>query len=187
MKQIILASKSPRRLELLSMLGYDVRTVISYVDESKITAESPDKLALALSKAKAEAVCKILTNSSLPIIAADTLVCINNEILGKPKDRKDAERMLRLLSGKTHQVHTGYTVIQSGNIMSFCDTSNVFFREISENELISYLDSKEPYDKAGAYGIQGNAGAFVERIEGDFFSIMGLPICKISKILLNSN
>ena len=111
MKQVILASKSPRRLELLSMLGYDVHTVISDVDESKITAESPDKLALYLSKAKAEAVDKILTDNSLPIIAADTLVCVNNEILGKPKDRSDAERMLKLLSGKTHQVHTGYTVI----------------------------------------------------------------------------
>lgn len=185
--KVILASKSPRRLELLTMLGYEVEAHVSDVDESAVSAESPEMLAIALSKAKAEAVSKELQAIDLPIIAADTIVCVGSEILGKPKDRNDAERMLKLLSGKRHQVHTGYTVIINGNVISSCDSSFVIFRDISENELAAYLDSGEPYDKAGAYGIQGKAGAFVERIEGDFFSIMGLPICKISKILNSIN
>ena len=181
--KVILASKSPRRLELLTLLGYEVETVVSDVDEDKISAETPELLALELSKAKATAVFEASNHVSLPIVAADTLVCVDNVILGKPKDRRDAERMLRLLSGKTHQVHTGYTVIYGGKTLSYCDSSDVIFRDITEDELRDYIDSKEPYDKAGAYGIQGKAGAFVERIEGDFFSIMGLPISKISKIL----
>jgi septum formation protein len=185
--KVILASKSPRRLELLSMIGCEVTTLVSDVDESKISAQTPEMLALALSKAKADAVYNILKDDSIPIVAADTLVCVENEILGKPKDRNDAKRMLKLLSDKAHQVHTGYTVLFNGRSISCCDTSDVIFRQILDSELEAYLDSNEPYDKAGAYGIQGKAGAFVERIEGDYFSIMGLPICKISKILLDLN
>ena len=181
--KIILASKSPRRLELLTMLGFEVRTVVSHVDESAITADSPSLLAKMLAHAKAEAVLKELNDSSLPIIAADTLVEVNGRILGKPRDRYDAVSMLKELSGSLHLVHTGISVIYKGNEINLTDTSRVFFRQITDAELIAYVDSGDPFDKAGAYGIQGKAGAFVEKIEGDFFSIMGLPICAVTKAL----
>ena len=181
--KIILASKSPRRLELLNMLGYDVKTVVSEVDESLIYDNNPSELARKLSYEKAMAVYSSLTDDSLPIIAADTLVDLNGTVLGKPKDRDDAKNMLTSLSGSTHFVHTGFTVLYKGNVISECNSSSVIFRKISDFELNEYLTSMEYADKAGAYGIQGKAGAFVEKIDGDFFSIMGLPICAIAKII----
>lgn len=181
--KIILASKSPRRLELLTMLGFEVQTVVSHVDESKIEADSPAALSKKLAHVKAEAVLKELNDSSLPIIAADTLVEIDGKILGKPKDRQEAIEMLTALSGNVHLVHTGISVIYGDKEINLTDTSKVYFRPILNTELIDYVDSGAPYDKAGAYGIQGKAGAFVERIEGDFFSIMGLPICAVTKAL----
>ncbi len=180
---IILASKSPRRLELLSMLGYNVKTVVSDVDEDAISAETPELLASRLAHEKATAVANELDNTSLPIVAADTLVEINGEILGKPRDKDDAIRMLKLLSGNIHYVHTGISVIFDGKEVNLTDSAKVFFREIDGDELERYIASGEPFDKAGAYGIQGKAGAFVERIEGDFFSIMGLPVCAVTKAL----
>ncbi len=180
---IILASKSPRRYELLTMLGYNVKTIVSEVDEDTITAETPSILASKLAHTKAKAVANEVGKTDLPIVAADTLVEINGEILGKPKDEADARRMLKLLSGSIHYVHTGISVMLNGNEIKLTDTSKVFFRKIDEDELDAYIASNEPFDKAGAYGIQGKAGAFVERIEGDFFSIMGLPVCAVTKAL----
>lgn len=180
---IILASKSPRRYELLTMLGYNVKTIVSDVDEDAISAENPALLASKLAHAKANAVWREIGMTSLPIVAADTLVEINGEILGKPKNEDDARRMLKLLSGKSHYVHTGISVILNGKEINLTDSAKVFFRDIDANELDAYIASNEPFDKAGAYGIQGKAGAFVERIEGDFFSIMGLPICAVTKAL----
>ena len=183
MKTVVLASKSPRRLELLKMLGYDVKIIVSDVDESSIFDTDNRILAKKLSYAKAKAVYEQIQDDSVPILAADTIVDINGKVLGKPKDRNDAKNMLSSLSGSTHLVHTGFTVMYKNNVISDCNTSSVIFRTLSDDELNEYLDSNEYTDKAGAYGIQGKAGAFVERIEGDFFSIMGLPICSISKIL----
>ncbi|MBQ8254387.1 MAG: septum formation protein Maf [Clostridia bacterium] len=182
-KDIILASKSPRRYELLTMLGYNVKTVVSDVDEDAISAETPALLAAKLAHTKATAVMNDIGKTDLPIVAADTLVEASGEILGKPKDESDARRMLKLLSGSSHYVHTGISVILNGNEINLTDTAKVFFREVDEDEIDAYIGSKEPFDKAGAYGIQGKAGAFVERIEGDFFSIMGLPICAVTKAL----
>ena len=180
---IILASKSPRRYELLSMLGYNVKTIVSYVNEDEITADTPELLASRLAHEKALAVEGGIRQTDLPIVAADTLVEINGEILGKPKDEADARRMLNMLSGKAHSVHTGISVILNGKEINLTDSARVFFRDIDEEELDDYIRSGDPFDKAGAYGIQGKAGAFVERIEGDFFSIMGLPICAVTKAL----
>lgn len=182
-KNIILASKSPRRHELLSMLGFEIKTVVSDVDEDAINAETPALLASKLAHTKALAVANEVGKTDLPIIAADTLVEVNGKILGKPKDEADARRMLKMLSGSVHYVHTGISVIYGGDEINLTDTAKVFFRDIDEDELDDYIASKEPFDKAGAYGIQGKAGAFVERIEGDFFSIMGLPICAVTKAL----
>jgi septum formation protein len=186
-KDVILASKSPRRYELLSMLGYNVKTIVSDVDEDAITADTPSLLASKLAHAKALAVANDVGETDLPIIAADTLVEINGEILGKPKSEADARRMLKMLSGEPHYVHTGISVIMNGKEINLTDSAKVFFREIDQDELDAYIESKEPFDKAGAYGIQGKAGAFVERIEGDFYSIMGLPICAVTKALKELN
>ncbi len=182
-KEVILASKSPRRLELLTMLGYHVKTVISDVDEASVKADTPSSLAAKLAHLKAQAVMNEIPETSLPIIAADTLVEVNGEILGKPKGREDAKRMLLLLSDTEHCVHTGISVIYGGKEINICDSAKVFFRAIDDDELEAYLDSGEPFDKAGAYGIQGKAGAFVKKIEGDFFSIMGLPLCALTEAL----
>ena len=186
-KDVILASKSPRRYELLSMLGYNVKTIVSDVDEDAITAETPVLLASKLAHAKACAVADEVGKTVLPIIAADTLVEINGEILGKPKNESDARRKLALLSGNVHYVHTGISVILNGKEINLTDSAKVFFRAIDADEIDAYIESKEPFDKAGAYGIQGKAGAFVERIEGDFFSIMGLPVCAVTKALKELN
>ncbi len=186
-KDVILASKSPRRYELLSMLGYNVKTIVSEVNEDAITAETPALLASKLAHAKALAVANEVGQTDLPIVAADTLVEIGGEILGKPKNEADARRMLTMLSGNAHSVHTGISVILNGKEINLTDSAKVFFREIDVDEIDAYIASKDPFDKAGAYGIQGKAGAFVERIEGDFFSIMGLPICAVTKALKELN
>ena len=186
MKKIILASKSPRRLELLRMLGLNVETASPDIDESAVEADSPSHLAEKLAKTKAEKVYRDLHPEGCPVVAADTLVEIGGKILGKPRFVAEAGEMLRMLSGKLHYVHTGLAVIYSGTFASAVETATVHFRELSDDEIESYIMSGEPMDKAGAYGIQGRAGAFVDRIEGDFFSIVGLPLCRFVTLLRNT-
>lgn len=186
MKKIILASKSPRRLELLRMLGLNVETASPDIDESAVEADSPSHLAEKLAKIKAEKVYRDLHPEGCPVVAADTLVEIGGKILGKPRSVAEAGEMLRMLSGKLHYVHTGLAVIYSGTFASAVETATVHFRELSDDEIESYIMSGEPMDKAGAYGIQGRAGAFVDRIEGDFFSIVGLPLCRLVTLLRNT-
>ena len=186
MKKIILASKSPRRLELLRMLGLNVETASPDIDESAVEADSPSHLADKLAKTKAEKVYRDLHPEGCPVVAADTLVEIGGRILGKPRSVAEAGEMLRMLSGKLHYVHTGLAVIYSGTFASAVETATVHFRELSDDEIESYIMSGEPMDKAGAYGIQGRAGAFVDRIEGDFFSIVGLPLCRLVTLLRNT-
>ncbi|MDD6322915.1 MAG: Maf family protein [Firmicutes bacterium] len=186
MKKIILASKSPRRLELLRMLGLNVETASPDIDESAVEADSPSHLAEKLAKTKAEKVYRDLHPEGCPVVAADTLVEIGGKILGKPRSVAEAGEMLRMLSGKLHYVHTGLAVIYSGTFASAVETATVHFRELSDDEIESYIMSGEPMDKAGAYGIQGRAGAFVDRIEGDFFSIVGLPLCRFVTLLRNT-
>ena len=186
MKKIILASKSPRRLELLRMLGLNVETASPDIDESAVEADSPSHLAEKLAKTKAEKVYRDLHPEGCPVVAADTLVEIGGKILGKPRSVAEAGEMLRMLSGKLHYVHMGLAVIYSGTFASAVETATVHFRELSDDEIESYIMSGEPMDKAGAYGIQGRAGAFVDRIEGDFFSIVGLPLCRLVTLLRNT-
>lgn len=183
MKTIILASKSPRRLELLRMLGLHVEPVTPQMDESSVTADSPAMLTERLARMKAEEIYRRLRPDGCPVVAADTLVNIGGKILGKPKNVAEARDMLRLLSGRTHYVHTGMAVIYSGTVDSCVETAAVRFRELTDEEIEDYVLSGAPLDKAGAYGIQGPAGAFVERIEGDYFTIVGLPLCRLTVML----
>ena len=168
------------------MLGLIVETASPDIDESAVEADSPSHLAEKLAKTKAENVYRDLHPEGCPVVAADTLVEIGGRILGKPRSVAEAGEMLRMLSGKLHYVHTGLAVIYSGTFASAVETATVHFRELSDDEIESYIMSGEPMDKAGAYGIQGRAGAFVDRIEGDFFSIVGLPLCRLVTLLRNT-
>ncbi len=168
------------------MLGLNVETASPDIDESAVEADSPSHLAEKLAKTKAEKVYRDLHPEGCPVVAADTLVEIGGRILGKPRSVAEAGEMLRMLSGKLHYVHTGLAVIYSGTFASAVETATVHFRELSDDEIESYIMSGEPMDKAGAYGIQGRAGAFVDRIEGDFFSIVGLPLCRLVTLLRNT-
>lgn len=168
------------------MLGLNVETASPDIDESAVEADSPSHLAEKLAKTKAEKVYRDLHPEGCPVVAADTLVEIGGRILGKPRSVAEAGEMLRMLSGKLHYVHTGLAVIYSGTFASAVETATVHFRELSDDEIESYIMSGEPMDKAGAYGIQGRAGAFVDRIEGDFFSIVGLPLCRFVTLLRNT-
>lgn len=168
------------------MLGLNVETASPDIDESAVEADSPSHLAEKLAKTKAEKVYRDLHPEGCPVVAADTLVEIGGKILGKPRSVAEAGEMLRMLSGKLHYVHTGLAVIYSGTFASAVETATVHFRELSDDEIESYIMSGEPMDKAGAYGIQGRAGAFVDRIEGDFFSIVGMPLCRLVTLLRNT-
>ncbi|MBE6637377.1 MAG: septum formation inhibitor Maf [Ruminococcaceae bacterium] len=180
---LLLASQSPRRLELLRMLGYEVIVKPADVDESGITADSPAALTERLARLKAEAIAATVAPDHPPIVAADTLVELNGEILGKPKDKDDAHRMLAALSGQTHAVHTGLALVYRRKTVSLVETAAVRFRPLHDDEIRDYVNTGHPMDKAGAYGIQGPAGAFVERIEGDYFTIVGLPLCHLVSLL----
>jgi septum formation protein len=183
MSKILLASKSPRRLELLSMLGYEVEVAVSSVNESGITASSPALLTERLATLKAEDVYQRLSPADLPVVAADTVVELNGQVLGKPRDEADARAMLHGMSGTSHLVHTGLAVIRNGILRTYVETATVHFRPLTAEEIEAYIASGQPFDKAGAYGIQGPAGAFVEGIEGDFFTIVGLPLCRLTMLL----
>ena len=176
---LILASNSPRRKELLSMLGYEFVVKASDCDESTDIAE-PAELVKELSLRKAKAV-KIGAEDT--IIGSDTVVAINGKILGKPKDENDAADMLRILSGKTHTVYTGVTVIQNGTIITDAISCDVTFKEMTETEISNYIKTNEPMDKAGAYAVQGKGSAFVEKLNGDYFAVVGFPCCFVNTVL----
>lgn len=183
MEKIILASGSPRRNELLHLAGIPFETVIPNVDES---CSLPAVNAVAiLSERKARAV-----GSEFPgryILAADTLVSVDGNALGKPHDEADAVRMLRLLSGRTHQVYTSVTVLSPmGSVITKTDGSDVTFSELSADEIRSYVSSGEPMDKAGAYALQGRASLWITRVEGSFSSVIGLPMHLVRELLLFS-
>ena len=178
---IILASASPRRKELLSYIAQDFNVIPSDVEEIVPKGISTMKSPEYLSNIKALDIAKQNPNDT--VIGADTSVILGSEILGKPKDRKDAENMLLKLSGKVHKVVTGCTVVKNGEIKSFSVVSRVKFQKLTNAEIEAYLNTDEPYDKAGSYAVQGKAGAFVEWIKGDYFNIVGLPIAKLKKYL----
>lgn len=176
---LILASKSPRRKELLSLITEDFVVKTSDVDESLPNNIEPAKAVEYLSRLKA----KPFDNGTDTVIGADTVVAVDGIILGKPKDRDDAYNMLKLLSGKYHSVFTGVTVISPQKTITFSVETKVKFFELTDTEINAYIDTSEPFDKAGGYGIQGKGSLFVERIEGDYFNVVGLPVSALNKAL----
>lgn len=178
---IVLASASPRRQELLRYIVEDFTVAPSGVEEIVPKGLSVVKHPEFLSRLKAMDIAKQYPNDT--IIGSDTAVIFGNEILGKPKDRENAKEMLLKLSGKVHKVITGCTVVKNGAVKSFSVVSRVKFQKLTNNEIEAYLDTNEPYDKAGSYAVQGKAGAFVEWIKGDYFNIVGLPIAKLKRYI----
>lgn len=176
---IILASKSPRRKELLSLITEDFVIKTADVDETLPNDITPDKAVEYLSKIKAEP----FNNGIDTIIGADTVVAIDGAILGKPKSREDAFNMMKMLSGKYHSVFTGVTVIKPDSTVTFSLETKVKFFNLTEDEIISYINTDEPYDKAGGYGIQGKGSLLVEKIDGDYFNVVGLPVSTLNKYL----
>lgn len=172
--EIVLASKSPRRLEILKMFGLDPVVKVSDVEENVDEALTPAEIVMALATLKGEAVAKDYPESL--VVSADTVVAHEGRILGKPKDDEDAYRMLRGYSGKSHEVYTGYSVFYKGKrvIRSVC--TRVTFKKLSDEEIYAYIKTGEPRDKAGAYGAQSRAAVFVDKIDGDFFNVVGFPL-----------
>ena len=181
MKQLILASGSPRRKELLALVTPDFTVKVSDVDESAITAPTPAGLAKALARAKCLAVAE--TEPEALVLGSDTVVEFEGEVFGKPKNRQDAQRMLQALSGKRHYVHTGVCMAQGDHIENFVVSSAVDFFPIEEADLQGYIDTKEPYDKAGGYAIQGHAAVWCKGIEGCYYNIMSLPVSQLAQAL----
>jgi septum formation protein len=169
---LILASSSPRRAELLRAAGIEFAIRIPDIDETRLPDESPRNYALRLSREKAMAVPK----AEELVLGADTIVIINNEIAGKPADLDDARRMLNSLSGRRHEVLTAVTLIRGERVLSEVESTLVSFYRMSEEEIEWYISTGEPMDKAGAYGIQGYASRFVDRIEGNYSNVVGLPV-----------
>jgi len=184
--RLILASGSPRRRELLAQAGYVFEVEAADVDESLLAGEAADVYVKRLAEEKARAVLGRTQVSEarpgapgLVVLGADTTVVSDGEILAKPEDAADALRMLRMLSGRTHEVLTGVAVASRAGVVSAVETTLVTFSEIPEAELAKYCATREPMDKAGAYGIQGYAARWIPRIEGDYFNVMGLPIARV--------
>ncbi len=172
---MILASQSPRRRELLSLITADFRIIPAKGEENLPDGIAPDEAVLLLSRQKAEEIYAEYKNET--IIAADTVVAIDGQILGKPSSELNAAEMLRLLSGRTHSVYTGVCVIsEAGELHSFVEETRVEFHKLSESLIQNYVASGEPMDKAGAYGIQGAGALLVKRIDGCYYNVMGLPV-----------
>ncbi|MDO4168269.1 MAG: Maf family protein [Lachnospiraceae bacterium] len=182
MKHLILASGSPRRKEILEQVGLDFCVLPSDVEEI-ITKQVPSDIVMELSKQKAEDVWEKLDDKKHIVLGADTVVAYDGKILGKPKDVEDAKAMLRMLSGEKHSVYTGVTLVSENGLETFFEETLVEFYEMTEEEINVYVATGEPMDKAGAYGIQGKAAAFIKGIEGDYYNVVGLPIAKTLKFL----
>ena len=177
MKKIILASASPRRRELLETAGVEFEICVSDADESIPEGTLPVDAAKMTATKKALAVA--VSHKDDIVIGADTIVVANGKILGKPKDTADAEAMLTALSGIEHEVITGVCIVNDGKTNAFEQISKVKFYELTEEEIKSYVATGEPMDKAGSYGIQGKGCVLVEKIDGDYFNIVGLPVAKV--------
>jgi septum formation protein len=179
--KLILASGSPRRRELLTQAGFLFEVIPADIDETRHPNEAPTDYVRRLALEKAQTIAKLHPEAT--ILGADTTVVLAGEVMNKPTDAADAERMLRALSGKTHQVYTGLAVVTPTATHSHVETTNVVFREITEDELTHYIASGHATDKAGAYGIQGYAARWIPRIEGDYFNVVGLPLSTVVQML----
>ncbi len=178
--RLILASGSPRRRELLGLFGHPFTVHPADIDETMDPEKKPFDEVARLSREKALAVPR---EEGDIVIAADTIVVCDDKILGKPKSEEEAKGMLRLLSGRAHQVMTGCTVLYGDRAETFTEVTQVHFRPLSQKEIDRYVATKEPMDKAGAYGIQGGGALFCRGIEGDYYNVMGLPVCRLGEIL----
>ena len=177
---LILASQSPRRQELLKLFRIPFTVEVADIDENMDPAKAPYDEVARVSRMKALAVPH---GPEDVVIAADTIVVCDGMVLGKPHDEADACRMLTLLSGKEHQVMTGLTVVKGDRITSCTEVADIHFRELSQKEILAYVRTGEPMDKAGSYGIQGGAALFAEGINGDYYNVMGLPVCRLRQLL----
>ncbi len=183
MPHIVLASKSPRRHELLRRMGIeDFSVVTPEVEETYPEGLSPRETVAHISRLKSDAAAKLVGAEDI-LITADTMVFLENDRLGKPRDEADALRMLKELAGRRHTVCTGVTVRQGEKVEAFTAATDVYFRNCTEDELRAYIATGEPMDKAGAYGVQSLGALLVERIEGDFYNVMGLPVEKLGLCL----
>ena len=183
-QHVVLASASPRRRDLLNLIGIDHIVLPADIDETPIAGESPEVYTDRLSRQKAESIAATHNHGSdTLVVAADTTVVLDAEILGKPSDRADAFDILKKLNGRTHTVVTGIAVAYRGALISAVESVQVTFRELSDDEILAYIETGEPMDKAGAYGIQGFGATIVRRIEGDYFAVMGLSLVRLVELL----
>lgn len=177
--RVILASQSPRRRDLLTLVGIDHDVRPADIDESQLPGESAADHAERLAREKAAAI----DVADAVTIGSDTIVVVDGDILGKPRDREHAMQMLRRLSGRTHTVMTGVAASWNGRVVSGLEEVDVTFRPLTDEEIARYVDTGEPMDKAGAYGIQGFGATIVERVEGDYFAVMGLALNRLVRLL----
>ena len=181
-KRLILASGSPRRRELLDKFGINYEILPAQGEESAPPELTPGERVKALAAQKAEEVAQRLNDPAAVILAADTLVELDGEVLGKPGTAERAQAMLRALSGREHRVWSGVCIREGEKVLAESECTSVHFRALTDAEIHAYITTGEPLDKAGAYGYQGLASLFVERIEGDFFNVMGLPVCRMGQM-----
>ncbi len=178
--QLILASQSPRRKALMELFHIPFTVRVADIDETMDETKSPIDEVARVSRLKAEATPRAQEDV---VVAADTIVVCGGKVLGKPADEDDAFRMLKLLSGKDHQVMTGLTVLRGDKAVVCTEVTDIHFRELTDAEIHAYIRTGEPMDKAGAYGIQGGAALFAEKMVGDYYNVMGLPVCRLGQIL----
>lgn len=177
---VILASQSPRRKELLGLFRFPFTIRVADIDETMDPGKAVYDEVARVSRAKAEATPH---EAEDVVIAADTVVVCQGQVLGKPADEADAFRMLRLLSGRDHQVMTGMCVLYGQKVVTCTEVTDIHFRELSDREILAYIRTGEPMDKAGSYGIQGGAALFAEKMAGDYYNVMGLPVCRLGQLL----
>ena len=186
MTSIYLASGSPRRQELLTQLGVSFERIVTGIEEKRAEVESAQQYVSRLAREKAQAGV-VQTPRDLPVLGADTIVILNGEVLEKPHDADHAARMLRKMSGQTHQVMTAVALADSQNVLDCLVVTDVTFRVLTDDEIAAYIASGEPMDKAGAYGIQGLGGCFVRKINGSYHAVVGLPLVETYELLSNFN
>ena len=179
--KLVLASKSPRRSEILKNAGIKFTVRVADADETIPEGTKPEDAVVFLAARKALAVERADDET---VLGADTIVVLDDKILGKPKDREDAFNMLSGLSGRVHSVFTGVCAVGNGTSLTFAEETKVKFYSLTDDEINEYLDTDEPYDKAGAYGIQGIASKFIQGIEGDYFNVVGLPVSSVYKKII---
>ena len=184
MKRIILASSSPRRIEMMKNNGYKPEIIPAHVDEEILIDMSCEAAAMAMAYKKAAYISEQI-NTDAVIIAADTIVVYGDEIMGKPIDKDDAYRMLSRLRNSYHQVMTGVAIIDTEKNIKhcFCDTTDVYFKDYTDEELLAYINTDKPYDKAGGYAIQGTFGKYIDRFEGDYDNVVGFPWYRVKEYL----